>query len=124
MVGQDADRTSRIWLLFPFFGLWILFWLVPLVMGIDLSMQNPDRNAEHWEDASEVGGGSEKQVYSWLSNGPVEEEVKSSSKYVGLGNFEKVLSDAKFYKALKNTALYVFGSIISPRLRPMLNVLI
>lgn len=112
MVGQDADRTSLICLLFPFFGLWILFWLVPLVMGVDLSMQNPDRNAEHWEDASEVGGGSEKQVYSWLSTAPVEEEVESNSRYVGLGNFEKVLSDAKFYKALKNTALYVFGSIL------------
>ena len=70
MVGQEADRTSLICLLFPFFGVWILFWLVPLVMGIDLSMQNPDRNAVHWEDASEVGGGSEKQVYSWLSTGP------------------------------------------------------
>ena len=76
-------------------------------MGIDLSMQNPDRNAEHWEDASEVGGGSEKQVYSWLSTAPVDEEVKSNSKYVGLGNFEKVLSDAKFYKALK-IQLYMF----------------
>ncbi len=75
-------------------------------------MQNPDRNVSYWEDFNFEGGGKEKSLYSWMPNPSVKEQEKSKSRYVGLDNFKKILSDPKFFKALKNTSIYVFGSII------------
>ena len=50
MFCVQADKKSLICLLLPFFGLWALFWLVPIILGFDLSLQNPNRLVAHWED--------------------------------------------------------------------------
>ncbi|MEC8043480.1 MAG: sugar ABC transporter permease [Verrucomicrobiota bacterium] len=69
----------------PFLVFWILFWLIPLGWGIDLSMQDPNMG---------------------ISNLSGQEKV-----YVGFENFQRTLTDQKFYKALGNTSRYVLGSI-------------
>ena len=70
-------------LLGPFILLWVLFWVIPLILGIDLSMQSADSGFID----------------------PKDERIE----YVGLENFERALSDKKFHKALSNTFIYVVG---------------
>ena len=87
MSGLPQESFRRILpLLAPFTLLWVLFWVVPLIFGIDLSMQSPDS--------------------TFMDPNPGEVE------YVGLENFERTLSDPKFRKALSNTLYYVSGSVI------------
>lgn len=87
MSGLPQESFRRILpLLAPFTLLWVLFWVVPLIFGIDLSMQSPDS--------------------TFMDPNPGEVE------YVGLENFERTLSDPKFRKALSNTLYYVLGSVI------------
>ena len=87
MNGLPQESFRKILpLLVPFTLLWVLFWVVPLIFGIDLSMQSPDSS---FMDSNR-------------------EEVE----YVGLENFERTLSDPKFRKALSNTLFYVLGSVI------------
>lgn len=73
-------------LMLPFLGLWLLFWVIPLILGVDLSLQNPDTGFVISENAE--------------------------TEYVGLENFERTLGDPKFHKALKNTLFYVLGSVL------------
>ena len=73
-------------LLGPFILLWVLFWVIPLILGIDLSMQSADSGFID----------------------PKDERIE----YVGLENFERALSDKKFHKALSNTFIYVVGSVL------------
>ena len=49
--GKGGRFLPLLLLLGPFFGLWALFWLVPLGMGVDLSMQSPDFRPAHREEA-------------------------------------------------------------------------
>lgn len=87
MNGLPQESFRRLLpLLLPFFALWILFWAVPLFLGVDLALQNPDSGFAISENR----------------------EIK----YVGLENFERTLGDAKFHKALSNTLKYVLGSVI------------
>ena len=87
MNGLPQESFRKILpLLVPFTLLWVLFWVVPLIFGIDLSMQSSDSS---FMDSNR-------------------EEVE----YVGLENFERTLSDPKFRKALSNTLFYVLGSVI------------
>jgi ABC-type sugar transport system permease subunit len=109
---EKKEKASIVWLLFPFFGLWFIFWLVPLFFGIDLALQNPGYIPKY-RDAFE--GSSEEYSdlqLNWLDSKKIEIEATKSLKYIGLENFSRVLVDKKFYKALKNTSFYVFGSII------------
>ena len=99
-------------MLFPFFGLWLLFWLVPLIFGIDLALQSSSHfpgYRDSFESSIEKSSGFE---FSWLDKGKSIVKEQDSTKYVGLENFRRVLGDAKFYKALKNTSIYVFGSVV------------
>ena len=113
MATKLADKKSVFFLLFPFYGLWVFFWFVPIILGIDLSVQNPDRSVSHWAGADSMATRQDGKSISWGSNlGGDEKGEKSGVKYVGVANYEKVLSDAKFYKALKNTFYYVFGSVL------------
>ena len=48
----------------------------------------------------------------WNSPQGIKGEQSSQAKYIGLKNFSNVLEDAKFYKALRNTSIYVTGSIL------------
>lgn len=48
----------------------------------------------------------------WNSPQKIIGEQSSQAKYIGLKNFSNVLEDAKFYKALRNTSIYVTGSIL------------
>ena len=113
MSTKLADKKSVFFLLFPFYGLWVFFWFVPIILGIDLSVQNPDRSVSHWAGADSMATRQDGKSISWDSNlGGDEKGEKSGVKYVGVANYEKVLSDAKFYKALKNTFYYVFGSVL------------
>ena len=47
-----------------------------------------------------------------LEASEAEVEQEHNTKYVGFQNFSNVLEDAKFYKALRNTLIYVLGSIL------------
>lgn len=73
-------------LLAPFLILWALFWLVPLILGIDLSMQAPTSSLFD----PEMG----------------------DKHYVGVDNFVRTFSDTKFHKALSNTFFYVLVSML------------
>ena len=87
MNGLPQESFRRLLpLLLPFLALWILFWVVPLFLGVDLALQNPDSG------------------FAISKNREIE--------YVGLENFERTLGDAKFHKALSNTLKYVLGSVI------------
>jgi len=87
MNGLPQESFRRLLpLLLPFLALWILFWVVPLFLGVDLALQNPDSG------------------FAISENREIE--------YVGLENFERALGDAKFHKALSNTLKYVLGSVI------------
>ena len=87
MNGLPQESFRRLLpLLLPFLALWILFWVVPLFLGVDLALQNPDSG------------------FAISENREIE--------YVGLENFERTLGDAKFHKALSNTIKYVLGSVI------------
>lgn len=111
-LGGGRD-WSLFLLLAPFFGLWMMFWLVPLGMGVDLSMQNPDFRPVY-RDASlpKVDNSSGSFGFSaWGNYEEASSETSASSRYVGFENFRKVLSDPKFHKALGNSLLYVGGSM-------------
>ena len=98
---EKKEKASIAWLLFPFFGLWFVFWLVPLFFGVDLALQNPGYIPEY-RDAFE-GSGEEYSgfQFNWMDSQKNEIEEKESVKYIGLQNFSRVLADKKFYKALK-----------------------
>ena len=114
MKGVIGGRPgfSLLLLLGPFFGLWALFWLVPLGMGVDLSLQSPDFRPVHRDAVlpKDAPASSSLTFLDWRKD---KEEVNEDvPRYVGLENFRKALGDPKFYKALKNTFFYVAGSIL------------
>ena len=108
----QQDKASILWLLAPFFGLWIVFWLVPLILGIDLSLQSPTYLAPHRVAIESPVQESTQFSLGWNSPQKIIGEQSSQAKYIGLKNFSNVLEDAKFYKALRNTSIYVTGSIL------------
>ncbi|MEC7395398.1 MAG: sugar ABC transporter permease [Verrucomicrobiota bacterium] len=85
-----GDAFSLVLLLGPFLGLWLLFWLVPLLLGVDLSLQNS----------------------AWHSEAFHENQYANASKYVGSYNFQRVAEDPKFYKAVRNSTYYVVGTVL------------
>ena len=109
---SQQDKASILWLLAPFFGLWIVFWLVPLILGIDLSLQSPTYLAPHRVAIESPVQESTQFSLDWNSPQKIIGEQSSQAKYIGLKNFSNVLEDAKFYKALRNTSIYVTGSIL------------
>ena len=109
---SQQDKASILWLLAPFFGLWIVFWLVPLILGIDLSLQSPTYLAPHRVAIESPVQESIQFSLAWNSPQKIIGEQSSQAKYIGLKNFSNVLEDAKFYKALRNTSIYVTGSIL------------
>ena len=87
MNGLPQESFRRLLpLLLPFLALWVLFWVVPLFLGVDLALQNPDSG------------------FAISENREIE--------YVGLENFERTIGDRKFHKALSNSLKYVLGSVI------------
>ncbi len=109
---EGKTGFSLFCLLGPFFTLWALFWLVPLGMGVDLSIQSPDfrpvyRDAVLPEDSPPA---SSLTFLDWRN--PQEEVREDVPRYVGLDNFKKAIDDSKFHKALSNTLTYVLGSIV------------
>ena len=100
-------------LLGPFFALWALFWLVPLGMGVDLSLQSPDFRPVHRDVVlPEDSPPSSSLTFLDWRNPPQEASVVEAPRYVGLENFRNAIADPKFHKALGNTLVYVFGSIV------------
>ena len=108
----QQDKASILWLLAPFFGLWVVFWLVPLILGLDLSLQSPTYLAPHRVAIESPVQESTQFSLDWNSPQKIIGEQSSQAKYIGLKNFSNVLEDAKFYKALRNTSIYVTGSIL------------
>ena len=88
--NSNGDAFSLVMLLGPFLGLWLLFWLVPLLLGVDLSLQNA----------------------AWHSEAVHENQYANASKYVGSSNFQRVAEDPKFYKAVRNSTYYVVGTVL------------
>jgi ABC-type sugar transport system permease subunit len=72
-------------LLGPFLAFLVLFWLIPLGLGIDLSLQ--------------VSGAGFTNI------------AEDKIQYVGFENFARTISDPKFHKAMVNTMFYILGSI-------------
>ena len=109
---KKEEKASLFCLLFPFFGLWFVFWLVPLLFGVDLALQNPSYSPDYrdtFESPTEEYSGFQ---FNWFDS-PKNEAVEITHlKYIGLENFSRVLADEKFYKSLKNTFYYVFGSMV------------
>ena len=100
-------------LLGPFFALWALFWLVPLGMGVDLSLQSPDFRPVHRDAVlPEAPSPSSSLTFLDWRNPPQEASVVEAPRYVGMENFRNAIADPKFHKALGNTLVYVFGSIV------------
>ena len=92
---------SLLCLLGPFFTLWALFWLVPLGMGIDLSLQSPDFRPVH-RDAVLPENAPVSSSLTFLDwRNPQEEVEVVAPRYVGLENFERAIADSKFHKALR-----------------------
>ena len=89
-----------------------MFWLVPLFLGIDLSLQSPTFVAPHREVIESSSTNPSPFPLSWNVPENPEVEQEHNIKYVGFQNFSNVLEDAKFYKALRNTLIYVLGSIL------------
>ena len=108
----SKTSISLLCLLGPFFALWGLFWLVPLGMGVDLSLQSPDFRPVHRNEVlpQDPSSSSSLTFLDWRKP-QVEVEVEAP-RYVGLDNFEKAVADSKFHKAVGNTLIYVFGSIL------------
>ena len=77
--GHPRSRGGGLWLLAPFFLFFLLFWFVPLLGGIRISL---------------------------LSN-----ELYGEARYVGLEHYRNLLSEERYWTALRNTALYSVGSI-------------
>ena len=97
---KKEEKASLFCLLFPFFGLWFVFWLVPLLFGVDLALQNPSYIPEYrdtFESPTDEYSGFQ---FNWFDS-PKNEAVEITPlKYIGLENFSRVLADEKFYKAL------------------------
>src|ERR1041384_5747324 len=68
------------WLLAPFFPLFAVFWVVPLLGGLRMA------------------------VYS--------DGVFGEARFVGLEHFQKLGSDASYFKAVKNTLVFAACSIV------------
>ena len=97
-------------LLGPFFTLWALFWLVPLGMGIDLSMQSPDFRPVY-RDAVLPENSPPSSSLTFLDwRNPKEEVLEDVPRSLGW-RISRRRSTLKFHKALSNTLIYVFGSI-------------
>ena len=88
--NSNGDAFSLVMLLGPFLGLWLLFWLVPLLLGVDLSLQNA----------------------AWHSEAVHQNQYANASKYVGSYNFQRVAEDPKFYKAVRNSTYYIVGTVL------------
>ena len=82
-------------LIFPFLGIWLFFWLVPLILGIELSFQ-----------PSQI-----QNFGDWGVNFEDESRKTVSLEYVGFENYRRILQDSKFWKAIQNSSVYVGGSI-------------
>ncbi|MFP6900838.1 MAG: sugar ABC transporter permease [Opitutales bacterium] len=91
---------------------------MPLVYGIDLSLQSPDYRPEFVDEStgSPAPSQSEKSWSSGQSWDDLVDEDKPSmepiEKYVGLSNYSHVVGDRKFHKALVNTLVYCVSVII------------
>ena len=121
----SSSRWSLFFLLGPFFGLLLFFWAIPLGLGVDLALQNPEYMPDHRGAGSLSDGSSGQGVglspvgsldwlnVSWepVAEEPSEEVSAPVEKYVGLANYSFVLGDPKFHKALWNTSLYVAGTL-------------
>ena len=73
---------SFFFLLGPFLSLWVLFWLVPTGLGLDLSLRSPDLELGH-KSAS-------------LFDSPEKRE-----SFVGFDNYRRAFDDPRFWKSGK-----------------------
>lgn len=90
---SKKDRLSLICLLGPFLGLWIAFWMIPSLVGIDLSLRDAGFDSS-----------KESALFSFTQTG--------NSSYIGIGNYLSLLDDRKFWKSLLNSSLYISGSLL------------
>ena len=103
---RPAKLINLLLLLGPFFGFLLVFWLIPLFFGVDLSLQSREHSMGYSEPAP---------VQSWQPGMSFDDIVSAPEepveKYVGSSNYSKVWKDVKFHKALRNTAKYTFAVI-------------
>ncbi len=80
MAAIRRKINSPFWLLTPFLGLFVLFWLAPLIGGAWLSLQS--------------------------------DRMPGDAGIASLANYREVLSDPRFFKAIRNTITYALASIV------------
>jgi multiple sugar transport system permease protein len=85
--------VSFFFLLGPFLCLWVLFWMVPTGLGLDLSFRSPDLELS--------------QKSTTLFHSPEKQE-----SFVGLENYRRAFDDPRFWKSLSNSFHYVLGSLL------------
>ena len=85
--------------------------MVPLFFSADLALQNPSFHPDHRVITETQSEGQSGFEIDWFEKKSTDFKAKPPVQYVGLENFYRVIGDAKFYKAMKNTAIYTFGSI-------------
>ena len=89
MPGFQSKRcseslTSLLLLIGPFLACWVFFWLMPLIGGVELAMENNRHTVLNQSDDSHP---------------------------VDLQNFKRILEDRKFIRSLENTSIFVGSSV-------------
>jgi multiple sugar transport system permease protein len=116
---RSAKLINLVLLLGPFFAFLLLFWLIPLGFGINLSLQSKEASLNTADEIYQAPMGpgvswdqrlAEEELKnedSSLSNAP-----RSDPEYVGIANYSKIWNDLQFRKAIHNTILYMVALII------------
>ena len=89
MPGFQSKRfseslTSLFLLIGPFLACWVFFWLMPLIGGVELAMEDSAQTVLNYSDDSRPGD---------------------------LQNFKRLLEDRKFIRSLENTSIFVGSSV-------------
>jgi len=89
MPGFQSKRcseslTSLLLLIGPFLACWVFFWLMPLIGGVELAMEDSAQTVLNQSDDSRPGD---------------------------LQNFKRILEDRKFIRSLENTSIFVGSSV-------------
>ncbi|MFP6855373.1 MAG: sugar ABC transporter permease, partial [Opitutales bacterium] len=97
----------------------LLFWLIPLGFGINLSLQSKEASLNTADEIYQAPMGPGVSWDQRLAQEELKNEDSSpsnapqpDSEYVGIANYSKIWNDLQFRKAIHNTILYMVALII------------